>query len=72
MSEVVHMLTDKECSIPSPKQPPFLNASVLNSDVSRTFMNSLLQTKEGESLKSANTASSESKCTETIEASEPR
>lgn len=52
MSEVVYMLTDKECSIPSPKQPPFLNASILNSDVSRTSMNSLLRKKEGESLKS--------------------
>ncbi|PQM42796.1 cysteine-rich receptor-like protein kinase 1 isoform X2 [Prunus yedoensis var. nudiflora] len=38
MTEVVQMLTDKECVIPSPKQPPFLNASILSSDVSRTSM----------------------------------
>lgn len=36
MSEVVQMLTDIEYEIPSPKQPPFLNASVLASDNSRT------------------------------------
>ncbi|CAB4311169.1 unnamed protein product [Prunus armeniaca] len=38
MTEVVQMLTDKECVIPSPKRPPFLNASILSSDVSRTSM----------------------------------
>ncbi|XP_038682872.1 cysteine-rich receptor-like protein kinase 1 isoform X2 [Tripterygium wilfordii] len=32
MSEVVQMLNDKECVVPSPKQPPFLNASVLSPD----------------------------------------
>ena len=32
MSEVVQMLSDNEYEIPSPKQPPFLNASLLNSD----------------------------------------
>ncbi|KAJ8771777.1 hypothetical protein K2173_026954 [Erythroxylum novogranatense] len=32
MAEVVQMLTDEECELPSPKQPPFLNASVLNPD----------------------------------------
>ncbi|KAM5572009.1 cysteine-rich receptor-like protein kinase 1 [Rosa sericea] len=45
MFEVVHMLTDKECSIPSPKQPPFLNASILNSDSSRSTLSYL--SKEG-------------------------
>ncbi|KAJ4840195.1 hypothetical protein Tsubulata_002946 [Turnera subulata] len=30
MEEIVQMLTDSECEIPSPKQPPFLNASVLS------------------------------------------
>ncbi|XVE57164.1 hypothetical protein DITRI_Ditri04bG0070000 [Diplodiscus trichospermus] len=30
MSEIVAMLTDRSCVIPSPKQPPFLNASVLS------------------------------------------
>ncbi|KAK3020075.1 hypothetical protein RJ639_004075 [Escallonia herrerae] len=29
MSEVVRMLTDKDCEIPMPHQPPFLNARVL-------------------------------------------
>ncbi|XP_077253589.1 cysteine-rich receptor-like protein kinase 42 [Tasmannia lanceolata] len=32
MSAVVQMLTDKECTIPLPKQPPFLNASVVHLD----------------------------------------
>ncbi|KAK9278164.1 hypothetical protein L1049_027724 [Liquidambar formosana] len=32
MPEVVQMLNDKESEIPSPKQPPFLNSSVLGSD----------------------------------------
>ncbi|XP_071722800.1 cysteine-rich receptor-like protein kinase 1 [Rutidosis leptorrhynchoides] len=32
MSNVVTMLKDKASHIPSPKQPPFLNASVLSSD----------------------------------------
>ncbi|KAF4362705.1 hypothetical protein G4B88_018323 [Cannabis sativa] len=35
MSDVVKMLTDEEYGIPSPKQPPFLNASLLNSDETR-------------------------------------
>ncbi|EOY02466.1 Cysteine-rich RLK 42 [Theobroma cacao] len=30
MAQVVQMLTDKDCEIPSPNQPPFLNASVLD------------------------------------------
>ncbi|EEF51974.1 BRASSINOSTEROID INSENSITIVE 1-associated receptor kinase 1 precursor, putative [Ricinus communis] len=30
MTEVVEMLTNKECEIPTPMQPPFLNASVLS------------------------------------------
>uniref|UniRef100_A0A6N2MD59 Protein kinase domain-containing protein n=1 Tax=Salix viminalis TaxID=40686 RepID=A0A6N2MD59_SALVM len=34
MNEVVQMLTDVRCEIPSPKQPPFLNASVLSPDSS--------------------------------------
>ena len=29
MAQVVHMLTVKDCEIPIPNQPPFLNASVL-------------------------------------------
>ncbi|XP_011040494.1 PREDICTED: cysteine-rich receptor-like protein kinase 1 [Populus euphratica] len=32
MNGVVQMLTDAQCQIPSPKQPPFLNASVLSPD----------------------------------------
>ncbi|KAM7275625.1 hypothetical protein ACFE04_017491 [Oxalis oulophora] len=32
MSNVVQMLKDQACEIPSPKQPPFLNASVLSPD----------------------------------------
>ncbi|KAF2293296.1 hypothetical protein GH714_040673 [Hevea brasiliensis] len=32
MAEVVQMLTNREYEIPSPKQPPFLNASVLSAD----------------------------------------
>lgn len=42
MSEVVQMLTDTSSVIPSPKQPPFLNASVLSPEdtVSGSFMGS--------------------------------
>ena len=29
MAQVVQMLTDEDCEIPTPNQPPFLNASVL-------------------------------------------
>lgn len=36
MFEVVQMLTNIEYAIPLPKQPPFLNASVLTSENSRT------------------------------------
>ena len=36
MSKVVEMLNNEEYVIPSPKQPPFLNASVLSSDDSST------------------------------------
>ncbi|KDP31073.1 hypothetical protein JCGZ_11449 [Jatropha curcas] len=32
MAEIIQMLTDKECQMPSPKQPPFLNASILSAD----------------------------------------
>ena len=40
MSEVVQMLTDKSCVIPFPKQPPFLNASVLSpkDTINSTFL----------------------------------
>ncbi|XVF50339.1 hypothetical protein PTKIN_Ptkin04bG0089100 [Pterospermum kingtungense] len=40
MSEVAQMLTDKSSVIPSPKQPPFLNASVLSPEetISNSFM----------------------------------
>ncbi|KAK6249520.1 hypothetical protein SCA6_003525 [Theobroma cacao] len=43
MAEVVQMLTDKSCEIPSPKQPPFLNASVLSPEdtISGSFMGPL-------------------------------
>lgn len=37
MCEVVKMLTNKEGLIPSPKQPPFLNASLLNQDDSSEY-----------------------------------
>ncbi|KAM1739857.1 hypothetical protein ACFX11_015512 [Malus domestica] len=48
MAEVVRMLTDEKHVIPSPKQPPFLNASILNSDVSKTFMKyTSSQTRDG-------------------------
>lgn len=48
MAEVVQMLTDEKHVIPSPKQPPFLNASILNSDVSKTSMKyTLSQTRDG-------------------------
>lgn len=42
MSEVVQMLTNTNCVIPSPKQPPFLNASVLSpkDTISTSFMES--------------------------------
>ncbi|KAK8324710.1 hypothetical protein V6Z12_A11G000700 [Gossypium hirsutum] len=36
MSEVAQMLTDRRCVIPSPKQPPFLNASVLSPEDTMT------------------------------------
>lgn len=29
MEQIVHMLSDKDCEIPIPNQPPFLNASVV-------------------------------------------
>lgn len=32
MDEVLKMLKDRDCPVPSPKQPPFLNASFLGSD----------------------------------------
>lgn len=34
MSDVVKMLTDKDFPVPLPKQPPFLNASVMDPDAS--------------------------------------
>ncbi|MCL7043866.1 hypothetical protein MKW94_026378 [Papaver nudicaule] len=34
MSDVVKMLTDKDFHVPLPKQPPFLNASVMDPDAS--------------------------------------
>ncbi|XP_059444768.1 cysteine-rich receptor-like protein kinase 1 [Corylus avellana] len=38
MFEVVEMLSDEECVIPSPEQPPFLNASVLSlGDTTTTY-----------------------------------
>jgi hypothetical protein len=38
MFEVVEMLNDEERVIPSPKQPPFLNASVLSlGDTTTTY-----------------------------------
>ncbi|KAI4336178.1 hypothetical protein L6164_014736 [Bauhinia variegata] len=38
MSEVVQMLTNKDYVVPSPKQPPFLNASVLSpEELSTTY-----------------------------------
>ncbi|KAF8037101.1 hypothetical protein BT93_B0116 [Corymbia citriodora subsp. variegata] len=43
MSEVVEMLHDKDCVVPQPKQPPFLNASVLydkSSNRSNTYTHS--------------------------------
>ncbi|MBA0651896.1 hypothetical protein Goklo_019190 [Gossypium klotzschianum] len=42
MSEVAQTLTDRRCVIPSPKQPPFLNASVLSPEGTMTssFMGS--------------------------------
>ncbi|KAH7510610.1 hypothetical protein FEM48_ZijujUnG0107200 [Ziziphus jujuba var. spinosa] len=50
MSEVVQMLTDIEYAIPSPKQPPFLNASVLTSENSRTSdINSFVSCKHEQS-----------------------
>ncbi|KAB2609321.1 cysteine-rich receptor-like protein kinase 42 [Pyrus ussuriensis x Pyrus communis] len=48
MAEVVRMLTDEKHVIPSPKQPPFLNASILNSDASKTSIKyTLSQTRDG-------------------------
>lgn len=44
------MLTDIEYAIPSPKQPPFLNASVLTSENSRTSdINSFVSCKHEQS-----------------------
>lgn len=42
MSEVVQMLTEEDCAIPSPRQPPFLNASVISPDDSS--VSSLMET----------------------------
>ncbi|CAI9758579.1 unnamed protein product [Fraxinus pennsylvanica] len=43
MSEVVRMLTDFDCEIPEPNQPPFLNSSLLSTTSTRSTysMNSL-------------------------------
>ncbi|OMO67589.1 hypothetical protein COLO4_30090 [Corchorus olitorius] len=61
MAEVVKMITDANYEIPSPKQPPFLNASVLSPEetVSISFMGSLdLEIgQESSSDKSGNKAS---------------
>lgn len=32
MPQVVEMLNDKQCPVPAPEQPPFLNAGMLSSD----------------------------------------
>lgn len=36
MSEVVQMLTDFDCQIPEPNQPPFLKASLLSATTTRS------------------------------------
>ncbi|KAK9010800.1 hypothetical protein V6N11_043668 [Hibiscus sabdariffa] len=40
MAEVVEMLTDKDCEIPVPNQPPFLNANVKEQESSTKSYNS--------------------------------
>lgn len=43
MDEIIQLLTDKDCEIPIPKQPPFLSANVLepSSSIKSYSMNSL-------------------------------
>ncbi|KAH7577331.1 hypothetical protein JRO89_XS01G0237100 [Xanthoceras sorbifolium] len=38
MAQVIRMLTDENCEIPVPNQPPFLNANVLNSCSTDSFI----------------------------------
>uniref|UniRef100_A0A7N0TMU8 Cysteine-rich receptor-like protein kinase 42 n=1 Tax=Kalanchoe fedtschenkoi TaxID=63787 RepID=A0A7N0TMU8_KALFE len=42
MADVVLMLTDKRIEIPEPKQPPFLNASALDPNISASYSGSSL------------------------------
>ncbi|KAJ7956218.1 Cysteine-rich receptor-like protein kinase [Quillaja saponaria] len=57
MSEVVQILNDKNCIVPSPKQPPFLNASVLSPDdnTRSSTMNTLSSNKQSTNFTSFHT-----------------
>ncbi|PON59671.1 Serine/threonine protein kinase [Trema orientale] len=68
MSEVVKMLNDKQYEIPSPKQPPFLNASLLNSDEGQTDGQN---PDEVSSSYTANSSTSNESICEATAASEP-
>ncbi|XP_062116218.1 cysteine-rich receptor-like protein kinase 1 isoform X2 [Humulus lupulus] len=70
MSDVVKMLTDEEYGIPSPKQPPFLNASLLNADETRVVSDSP-DLEEISSSFSANSSNLYESIVETTEASKP-
>ncbi|KAM6570040.1 hypothetical protein CsatB_018025 [Cannabis sativa] len=65
MSDVVKMLTDEEYGIPSPKQPPFLNASLLNSDETRMI------SEETSSSYTENSSNLYDSVVETTEVSKP-
>ncbi|GLU20739.1 hypothetical protein SLE2022_369220 [Rubroshorea leprosula] len=81
MSEIVQMLTNEDYTIPSPQQPPFLNASVLSPD--DTTSSSLIERSSLEeqgidpvsssySHEPATVTSPQSKGHKAIEASSPR
>ncbi|XVE67891.1 hypothetical protein DITRI_Ditri09bG0024300 [Diplodiscus trichospermus] len=58
MAQVVHMLTDEACDIPKPKQPPFLNAALLEPESSTrscstdSFISNAVPTIQGSSTSS--------------------
>ena len=63
MSEVVQMLANKHCVFPTPKHPPFLNASVLGIDdgtktSTMSYLPSNCHTELNSSFHSANSSMS--------------
>lgn len=69
MSQVVQMLTEPNCPVPLPMQPPFLNASVMNPDNSSASISR--STRAMDTTKSFSICSSTSAST-TVEISQAR